>query len=176
MSKLTEFRISKDEFFANDEDSPLTPQQRKQFRNLEYYPENDGLRFEVALQEFPDQEKKPTEIITSTGDSNTQIRWGKFSFMVDGQEVSLTVFRSVDGEEFFLPFADSTSGSETYGAGRYLELVPLHDGRYLIDFNYAYNPYCAYNPRWSCPIPPPGNRLKVAIPAGEKLFPDVDGH
>ncbi len=176
MSELTEFRNSKDEFFAKDEDSPLTPQQRKQFRSLEYYPENDGFRFAVVLEEFPDQEKEPTEIITSTGDSNTQIRWGKFSFVVDGQEVSLTVFRSVDGEEFFLPFADSTSGSETYGAGRYLEVVPLHDGNYLIDFNYAYNPYCAYNPNWSCPIPPPGNRLKVAIRAGEKLFPDVDGH
>ena len=175
MSELTDFRKSKDEFFATDEDSPLTLEQRKKFRSLEYYPENPQLRLAVALDEFPDQEKEPTEIITSTGESNTQIRWGKFNFPVDGQDVSLTVFRVVDGDDLFLPFADSTSGSETYGAGRYLEVVPLHDGRYLIDFNYAYNPYCAYNPHWSCPIPPPGNRLKVAILAGEKLFPDGEG-
>ena len=176
MSELTDFRKSKDAFFATGENSPLTPQQRRQFRGLEYYSENPQLRFALALDEFPDQEKEHTEIITSTGDSNTQIRWGKFSFNVDGQEVSLTVFRGVDQEEFFLPFADSTSGGVTYGAGRYLDIVPLHDGRYLIDFNYAYNPYCAYNPDWSCPIPPPGNRLRVAILAGEKLFPDVEGH
>jgi len=176
MSKLTESRKSKDEFFAKDQASPLTPRQQQKFQGLEYYPENPQLRIAVVLEEFPEEEKKPTEIITSTGDTTTQIRWGKFSFTVDGQEVSLTVFRDVDEEEFFLPFADSTSGTETYGAGRYLDVVPLHDGSYLIDFNHAYNPYCAYNPNWSCPIPPPGNRLKVAILAGEKLFPDVDGH
>ena len=175
MSELTEFRKSKDEFFAADRHSPLTPQQQRSFRNLEYYPENPQLRFEVALEEFPDQEKEPTEIITSTGDSNTQIRWGRFTFNVEGQDVSLAVFRGMDAEEFFLPFADSTSGSETYGAGRYLEPVPMHDRRYLIDFNYAYNPYRAYNPNWSCPLPPPGNRLKVPILAGEKLFPDGEG-
>lgn len=176
MSELTDFRKSKDEFFATDEVSPLTPEQRKNFRSLEYYAENPQLRFAVALDEFPDQEKEPTEIITSMGDSSTQTRWGKFSFSVDGQDVSLTVFRSFDGDDFFLPFADSTSGSETYGAGRYLDIVPLRDGRYLIDFNYAYNPYCAYNPHWSCPIPPPGNRLKVAILAGEKSFTGGEAH
>ncbi len=176
MSELTEFRKSKDEFFASDEDSPLTPEQRKKFRKLEYYTENPQLRFTVVLDEFSDQEKEPTEIITSTGESNTQIRWGKFNFPVDGHDVSLIVFRAMDGDDFFLPFADSTSGSETYGAGRYLEVVPLHDGPYLIDFNYAYNPYCAYNPHWSCPIPPPGNRLQVAILAGEKIFTDARMH
>ena len=144
MSELTEFRKSKDEFFATDEDSPLTTEQRKEFHSLEYFPENPHLRFAVALEEFPDREKEPTEIITSTGESNTQIRWGKFNFTVDGQDVNLTVFRGVDngvnGEELFLPFADSTSGNETYGAGRYLEVGPMDDGRSLMDFNYAYNP------------------------------------
>ena len=113
MSELTEFRKSKDELFAADGHSPLTPQQQESFRNLEYYPENPQLRFEVTLEEFPDQEKEPTEIITSTGDSTTQIRWGKFNFNVEGQDVSLTAFRGMDVEEFFLPFADATSGSET---------------------------------------------------------------
>ncbi len=176
MSKLSDFRKSKDEFFGKDQYSPLSPPQRKNFQGLEYYPENPQLSFALALEEFPDQDKKPTEIITSTGDSNTQIRWGKFSFTVDGQEVSLTVFRATGSDEFFLPFADSTSGTETYGAGRYVEVTRLHDGQFLLDFNYAYNPYCAYNVNWSCPIPPLGNRLKVPIVAGEKIFPDAEGH
>ena len=103
MSELTEFRKSKDELFAADGHSPLTPQQQESFRNLEYYPENPQLRFEVTLEEFPDQEKEPTEIITSTGDSTTQIRWGKFNFNVEGQDVSLTVFRGMDVEEFSCP-------------------------------------------------------------------------
>ena len=74
------------------------------------------------------------------------------------------------GDEFFLPFVDSLAGKETYGAGRYLEPHRHGDGPFHIDFNYAYNPYCAYNERWSCPITPAENRLKVPIRAGEKLF------
>ena len=81
----------------------------------------------------------------------------------------------MEAEEFLLPFADATSGSETHGAGRYLEPVSMHYGRYLIDFNHAYNPYCVYNPNWYCPNPTPGNRLKAAILAGEKLFPEDVG-
>ena len=96
--------------------------------------------------------------------------------MVDGEAVSLTVYRGGYGDEFFLPFADATTGRETYGAGRYLEVAVQEDGMHLVDFNHAYNPYCAYNPRWSCPIPPVENRLKVPIRAGEKLFQDEGNH
>jgi len=71
---------------------------------------------------------------------------------------------------------DGTSGEATYSSGRYLELIELGDGRTLVDFNYAYNPYCAYNPQWSCPIPPPENRLAVPIEAGEKAFAGAIGH
>ena len=72
--------------------------------------------------------------------------------------------------DFFLPFVDATAPDETYGAGRYLDIEPIGDGKFLIDFNYAYNPYCAYNDKWSCPIPPKENRLKVRIEAGEKKY------
>ena len=82
--------------------------------------------------------------------------------------MELTVFAS--GYGFFLPFVDNLAGSETYPAGRYLEPEPLPDGKYLIDFNQAYNPYCAYNEHWSCPLTPFENRLKVPIRAGEKIF------
>ena len=75
-----------------------------------------------------------------------------------------------DSGELFLPFADATSGVETYGAGRYLEPEALPDGRMSVDFNYAYNPYCAYNERWSCPITPAENRIDVPIRGGERIF------
>jgi uncharacterized protein (DUF1684 family) len=87
---------------------------------------------------------------------------------VDGQEAELTLYASPHG--FFLPFADSLAGTETYGAGRYLEPEPVGNGKFLVDFNLAYNPYCAYNEAWACPITPWENRLRVPIRAGEKVY------
>jgi len=113
---------------------------------------------------------------TSTGDSQPYVRWGMISFHVDGEAATLTVYRDKDDGEFFLPFTDLTSGQSSYGEGRYVDVQPLHHGRFLVDFNYAYNPYCAYNPNWSCPIPPTENRLNVAIDAGEKSFPDAEAY
>lgn len=107
-------------------------------------------------------------IQTSTGDQQTYTRYGRFSFEADGQKAELTIFANQYG--YFLPFVDALSGQETYGAGRYLEPEELEDGRFLVDFNMAYNPYCAYNENWSCPLTPAENRLKVPIRAGEKSF------
>ncbi len=107
---------------------------------------------------------------TSTGDVAPFVRWGKISFEVENQPAQLTVYKDTDSGEFFLPFADATSGNETYGAGRYLEVEVLPNGQLLVEFNYAYNPYCAYNERWSCPITPLENRIQVPIRAGEKNF------
>ncbi len=177
MSELTDFRAAKDRFFAQDQNSPLLPEQRRHFRHLEYYAENSALQLVLKLNETPDTEKEQFEMPTSTGDSRTHIRWGTFTFTVDGEPATLTVYRGAAEEDgYFLPFADATTGQETYDAGRYLDLESLGNGDFLLDFNYAYNPYCAYNPQWSCPIPPPENRLKVAIRAGEKRFPGVVGH
>ena len=175
MSELSDFHKAKDNFFSKDHQSPLTARQRSEFAGLEYFPENPGLRFILPLEEFPEGQKETIEMATSTGDFQPQVRWGTLTFNVNGQPATLTVYRGEDGGEYFLPFADTTSGVESYGSGRYLDLVPLEHGHVLLDFNYAYNPYCAYNPRWSCPIPPAENRLKVAIQAGEKIFPDADG-
>lgn len=166
MTDLDRFRKNKDEFFTNYPESPLTREQKKGFKGLQYFPENPALALEVMVEEFP--EKKTITMQTSTGDVQDYVRFGRFSFTVDGQAAQLTVYGT--GHEFFLPFADSLVGTETYPAGRYLEPQALGGGRFLVDFNYAYNPYCAYNERWSCPIPPAENRLKVAIRAGEKIF------
>ncbi|MBI5950965.1 MAG: DUF1684 domain-containing protein [Chloroflexi bacterium] len=166
MTELEAFRTEKDEFFASHPQSPLTPEQRKNFRGLNYFPENESLNLEVKVDEFPVQEE--FEMQTSTGSVQTYRRYGKFKFTVDGVETELTIYQSEHG--FFLPFVDSLAGSETYPAGRYLEPEPMPGSRFLVDFNQAYNPYCAYNEMWSCPITPAENRLKVAIRAGEKLF------
>ena len=166
MSKLKEFRVSKDNFFAGHPQSPLTPEQKRKFSGLNYFEENPDLQLEVKLDKFLDQQQ--VDIQTSTGQTQTYNRYGKFKFAVDGQEAELTLYSSDHG--FFLPFADSLAGDETYPAGRYLEPDPLVGDRFLVDFNMAYNPYCAYNEMWSCPLTPPENRLKVPIRAGEKTF------
>ncbi len=166
MSSLQDFRHRKDEFFANDGQSPLTSEQKRNFEGLNYFPENPDLRFEVEVEEYPEKEKM--SIQTSTGDVQNYVRAARFNFEVDGQQVDLTLYSNQHG--FFLPFVDSLAGKETYPAGRYLEPQTLPDGRLLIDFNMAYNPYCAYNENWSCPLTPAENRLKVPIRAGEKQF------
>jgi len=170
MNTLRNFRKEKDEFFANHPQSPLTHEQKHGFKGLNYFPENPDLKLEVKVEEF--EKKEQITMQTSTGDVLTYDRFGRFHFIVDGQPAELTLYSS-DGE-FFLPFADALAGKETYGAGRYMEPHPLGKGMFLIDFNYAYNPYCAYNAHWSCPVTPAENRLKVPIRAGEKTFESHD--
>lgn len=166
MTDLLEFRKMKDDFFAHDGQSPLTPGQKKGFKGLRYFPPNPALNLEVSVQEYPD--KQHIQMQTTTGDIQEYQRYGSFSFMVDGQSAELTIYHSESG--WFLPFVDSLASKETYPAGRYLEPELLEDGRFRVDFNLAYNPYCAYNEYWSCPLTPFENRLKVPIRAGEKLF------
>lgn len=176
MSEIGDFRKAKDQYFGGDQDSPLTPEQRKRFRGLRYFPENPKLQFALSVEEFPKDARDVIQMANSSGDSTSYLRWGQLKFEVDGTPLALTVYRDVDGEEFFLPFMDATTGGESYSDGRYLDLPAIGNGRLVVDFNYAYNPYCAYNPHWSCPIPPAENRLPVAITAGEKAFTDAMVH
>ncbi|MGA2112729.1 MAG: DUF1684 domain-containing protein [Anaerolineales bacterium] len=166
MDPIEAMRKEKDEFFANDPQSPLEPAQREDFKGLSYFPVNAGLRFELALE--PVDNAGVIQMQTSTGDVQEYRRLGRIRFSVDGNPAQLTVFGDEGG--YFIPFVDALAGKETYGAGRYLEPGRLSSGRLLIDFNLAYNAYCAYNHNWSCPIPPAENRLNVPIRAGEKLF------
>ncbi|HZY44267.1 MAG TPA: DUF1684 domain-containing protein [Anaerolineae bacterium] len=168
MSSLTEFRRQKDVFFKTDPQSPLMPDQRTNFDSLRYFPENPQLRITTKVEESSDQQIVP--MITSTGAVKEYYKYGQFSFEVDGQTATLQVYQDADRTYFFLPFVDATAPEETYGAGRYLDLEPEHGNTFVIDFNYAYNPYCAYNENWNCPIPPRENRLAVRIEAGEKTF------
>ncbi len=172
MSNLEDFRHQKDMFFELDGQSPLTPDQRRNFAGLKYYPENSVLRLITAIEEY--DPKPVVTMITSTGSAREYLKYGQFSFAVNGESATLHVYQDPDDEYFFLPFVDATAPDETYGAGRYLDLEPAAGGKFLIDFNYAYNPYCAYNDRWSCPLTPKENRLKVRIEAGEKNFRAVE--
>jgi hypothetical protein len=161
VNTLADFRARKDEFYRSGHDSPLDRLQRKLFQGLEYFPENPDLVVIAPLEE-PENPGDVT-LETSTGDSQTYRRAGIVHFTVDGEPTQITLFRSQHDEQFFVPFRDSTSGRETYGAGRYLEVDPPHTGHVVVDFNYAYNPYCAYNAQWSCPLPPVENWLTVPI-------------
>ncbi len=174
MTKLEEFRKSKDQFFARDHDSPLDADQRKNFRGLAYFPDNRDLKIEAPL----DTAVEPGEVrmSTTTGGDQVYHRHGIVRFTIDGQPAQLTLYGSPGRHELFLPFRDATAATETYAAGRYLDIAPPKTGRVAVDFNYAYSPYCAYNEQWSCPLPPTENWLKVPIRAGEKNFPGRTTH
>ena len=164
---LTAFRAEKDSFFAHHHQSPLTYEQKRSFHGLFYFPENRSLNLEVQVQRLA--EPVEVQIPTSKGTVQNYRRYGKFQFQVDGQMAELTIYKGPQG--FFLPFVDSLAGKETYPAGRYLEIESLGKERFLVDFNLSYNPFCAYNEQWSCPLTPQENRLTVPIRAGEKIFP-----
>jgi uncharacterized protein (DUF1684 family) len=166
MSELDEFRREKDHFYKTERQSPLSPAQKRAFTGLKYFPENPDLALELEAEIFDDPQE--VNMQTSTGDIQSYTRYGQVTFSVEGQPARLTLYRSEDG--FFLPFVDALAPHETYGAGRYLEPQLLAGNIFWIDFNYAYNPYCAYNENWSCPITPAENRLKVPIRAGEMNF------
>lgn len=165
ITRLIHLRAQKDAFFKNHPHSPLSAAQKAAFTGLSYYPPMPNLDLIVEVVPFAQQDD--VQIQTTTGETRWYRRYGEMRFIVDGQEARLTIYQTPHG--WFLPFVDASAGQETYPAGRYLEPVPLSDGRFEVDFNQAYNPYCAYGEQWSCPLTPSENRLSVAIRAGEKL-------
>lgn len=167
MSRLEQFRARKDKFFRTHANSPLLPEQQAAFNALHYYPEDPELRFEVTL-EAGDVSHDPVEVETSTGEPKVFIPAGHVHLTIADQPVRLLVYKEPGRGRYFLPFRDATSGLETYGAGRYLDPQETPNGTLIVDFNYAYNPYCAYGDRFSCPLPPFENWVKVPINAGER--------
>ncbi len=174
MTELDDVRRAKDRFFAHDPGSPLTEEQRERFGGLVYFPEDPAYRFDAMLETQGVDRDEDVVMQTTGGGEQVYRRAGVVRFTVDGEEARITLYESDLQHELFVPFRDATSGTETYGAGRYLEVDPPGaDGRVRVDFNMAYNPSCAYNPLWACPLPPAENRLDVPIRAGEKAFPDA---
>jgi uncharacterized protein (DUF1684 family) len=139
---------------------------------LEYYPINWNYRFEGPVQRYPNPQK--IRMITTSGETRDAIKYGYIRFVLKGKEFKLEVYRLLDLDEknmLFVPFIDANVGKETYPAGRYIDLIEKDDGLYVIDFNMAYNPSCAYGGTFPCPITPEENRITVAVPAGEKILP-----
>jgi len=172
-ARLQQARRAKNTSFRVSPTSPLSPEQRTAFDSLKYYPDNSELVIKARLV----RNSAPDVVVPlqmSDNRSEQYRRWGQAQFDIAGQPQKLTLYVKAAGTDstLFVPFTDATNGRETYGGGRYLD-VPLpkaDEGEITLDFNTAYNPYCAYNNEYSCPVPPAENRLKVAIPAGEKSF------
>jgi uncharacterized protein (DUF1684 family) len=154
---------------ATEDCSPVPTALRANLLPLRYYDIDPGYNVPAALRL---SENRPVfEMPTSTGTLRRMERVGLLEFRLNGQPMSLAAFVPEGTgriDSLFVPFADQTTGTETYSAGRYLDLHPTTTGIYAIDFNRAYNPYCAYNDTYECPFPPPSNRLKLPIRAGEK--------
>jgi uncharacterized protein (DUF1684 family) len=169
-TELEEFRADKDEFYAHDHRSPLRPTQQRIFKALCYFAENNALVIKSKI----DRNVRPdvVRMETTKGTEQAYRRYGIVHFEVEGQPAEVTLYASEGSRNLFLPFRDETSGKETYGAGRYLDIEAPGD-EVVIDFNYAYNPYCAYNADWNCPLPPAENWLRVPIRAGELTFSEL---
>ena len=173
---IGEERVQKDQFFKFDFRSPLPWDQRESFDGLKYFPPDEKYRFKLKL--FEHAQKKVIEIEDTKGYKRKFIRWGELRFSIDGidgTECTLQAYKtSPEKEELFVPFKDLTSGKQTYGAGRYLDLDPaqdkMADGKWVLCFNRAYNPWCAYSNNYACPFTPPENWLNVPILAGEKKY------
>jgi uncharacterized protein (DUF1684 family) len=165
MTDLERFRAQKDEFYRRSPQSPLPESHRASFSGLDYFAENQALRFIVEPEPADGAE---ITIQTSDGRERVYTREATATIEVDGEPATVTIYGTPHG--YFLPFRDATSGAESYGAGRFLDIdEPLED-RITIDFNLAYNPYCAYDEGYSCPLPPAENWLRIPIRAGERTY------
>ena len=138
MTTLGELREMKDAFFRASGGSPLTREQKKSFDGLHYFDENPALRMRAKLEKYAKPEQ--IQMQTSTGHVAAYLRYAAARFTVDGQAQALQVYKSEEQDALFLPFTDSTTGNESYGAGRYLDPEEASDGTITLDFNLAYNP------------------------------------
>lgn len=167
-----------DNEFASPEASPLTPEGLQHFHGLEYFDIDYKYRIEADFVRSENSEifKMPT----TTERSPEYRKYGEILFDIDGKKCVLSAYESIahlNDEEhnkyLFIPFKDHTNGNSSYGGGRFLDVEIPKENRILIDFNLSYNPYCAYNHSYSCPIPPEENHLDVAISAGVKAPHDI---
>lgn len=166
MSDVGDFRKEKDELFGTTGDSPLTHEQKEGFKGLKYYPEDQKYHIKAKLEK--EDNGGLIDIKTSAGDTEAYKRYGKIKFEIEGKELTLNVYQSTDSNHLFLSFRDKTNLGETYHDGRYIE---IEEGENIdLDFNYAYNPYCAYNDNFRCPITPEENTLDAEIKSGEKRY------
>lgn len=176
--RLGKTRKEKSDSFRRVQGSPLSAEQREAFDSLRYFAPDKTYRVEARLEVLPGRDT--VAIPLTDGKADKYLRWGRASFTLNSQNLSLTLFKRIGGEDstLFVPFTDKTNGFSSYGGGRYLDVAPPPPGatELVLDFNDAYNPFCAYNNTYACPVPPADNRLAVEIRAGEQDFHDHAAH
>lgn len=164
LGELLVQRNEKDQYIKS-EHSPFPPAMREKFDGLSYYPPSEDFFFEIEIEVY----KKKEKIVIEQTDGQTlkAKRFGKATFMIEEQTVSVVILDHQGS--LAIIFKDATNGTETYEGGRSFPVTATKDGKYIIDFNVATNPMCAYMNGYACPIPIPENHLDIAITAGEKM-------
>ncbi|HHC80241.1 MAG TPA: DUF1684 domain-containing protein [Flavobacteriia bacterium] len=174
-AEIKDFQYNLNKEYADSIRSPLTKEDLKKFSSLEFFPIDSTYKVTAKFIRTPDEE--PFEMTTTTSRKSIEVKYGEVHFTLKDTTLTLNVYQNVKlkltdqyKNYLFLPFTDKTNGKESYGGGRYIGLEIPKGDTIIIDFNKAYNPYCAYNPKYSCPIPPRENDLPVAIKAGVKAY------
>ena len=168
-TQIQSARAALDQMYRNQPEKPVPAAKMNEILPLKYFPPDPEYVVPASLN--PSKERIVVEMPTSQGKIRKHQRVGVLEFTLKGQPLTLGAFVEAGAglDRLFVPFSDMTSGTETYAAGRYLELDRTSSGVYTIDFNKAYNPYCFYNPDYDCPYPPRESRLPLPIRAGERL-------
>jgi uncharacterized protein (DUF1684 family) len=169
VAELQVYRAARDEAFRKQPDEPVPPDKMTEFLPLKYFPPDPGYVVPASLK--PVEKRTVVDMPTSMGKVRKQHRVGTLEFTLKGQPLTLGAYveAGADINRLFVPFSDMTTGTETYYAGRYMELDRTPTGLYTVDFNKAFNPFCYYNTNFDCPIPPRESRLPLPIRAGERL-------
>ena len=175
IDSIKEFQAELNKEFGTKETSVLLDADFKNFSGLDFYPIDSTYRVTGSFKRTPNE--KPFLMPTTTQRTPEYVKYGEATFYLKGKEFTLNFYQNTDTEfqkkyknYLFLPFTDYTSGNGSYGGGRFIDMRIPESDTVVIDFNKAYNPYCAYNPTRSCPIPPAENDLKIFIKAGVKTF------
>jgi len=161
-------RMKITEFMKEDSDSPLSDSLKPGFEGLNYFSPDPLFKIGATLDRITDDSK--LSIPTNDGEIRVFTRYAYANFELSGNHYQLTLLLPNEGNQLFLPFGDLTNGNSTYGGGRYLDIDKTTGNKITIDFNLAYNPYCAYGAEYSCPLPPTENKLSASINAGEMTF------
>lgn len=172
--EVVDFQKEMNRHYADTAESPLLAEDLAEFTALEFFEITPAFN---VMADFTRMVSEPFEMQTSTDRKPIYEKWGEAKFTLDGKDCTLSLFQSHSSREdsvwkhyLFLPFTDLTSGNDTYGGGRFIDVLMPDSGKVRIDFNQAYNPYCAYNHKYSCPIPPEENFLDLRVTAGVKAW------
>ena len=173
VDEIRDLRYAMNVKFANKETTVLSTENFEDFSSLDFYPVDSTYRISAKFTRTPDE--TPILFPTTTGRKQVMLKYGEANFELNEKVLKLNVYQTEGlGDEhinyLFIPFMDTTNGNETYGGGRYIDTRAPKNDQIIIDFNKAYNPYCAYNDEYSCVIPPRENRLAIAVKAGIKNY------